>query len=104
MLGRADLPTLRVGQTQTVWFDFTGDLASGETLSSPTVSASVYSGTDANPSAILIGSPSISGARVSQKIAGGTAGVIYQVVCTASTSAGQTVRQAGYVATIPDLP
>lgn len=103
MTGRADLPSKRAGSTKTYTFDFTSDLAIGETISTQVVAASVYSGTDATPSAIISGVASASGTTVTQKITAGVVGVIYELLCTITTSAGQTLTQPGYLAVLPDL-
>lgn len=98
---RVDLAPKLAGETATYQFDFSSWLAVGETISTQSVAASVYSGTDASPSSIISGSASASGAVVSQKITAGTVGVIYQLLCTITTSAGQTLQLAGYLAVIP---
>ena len=85
-------------------FNFTSQLAVGETINSATVTASVYTGVDANPSSIISGAATISGAIVSQKLTGGVVGVIYELLCAAVTNLGQTIQLAGYLAIIPDLP
>lgn len=106
-MNRVIFPSKRLGETiipNPSPFNFTSQLAVGETISSATVTASVYTGVDANPSAIISGSATISGAVVSQKITGGVLGVIYELLCAAVTSAGQTIQLAGYLAIIPDLP
>jgi hypothetical protein len=102
--GRADLLPKRIGETKTYVFDFSSDLAVGETISSATVTATVYSGTDASPSSILSGSDSTSGAVVSQNITAGTLGVIYELICAATTSLNQVLQQVGLLAIIPDEP
>jgi hypothetical protein len=103
-LGRVPLPTIPVGATQPITFDFTDVLAQGETISSTTVTLSVYSGTDGAPSGNKSGSASISGAVVSQKIkpVSGALGNIYQVVCDAVTSLSNTFQKAGLLAVPPD--
>jgi hypothetical protein len=63
--------------------------------------ATVFSGTDASPSAIVSGSTTISGTTVTQKITAGVTGVIYDVLCTVTTSLGQTLQQDGLLAVIP---
>lgn len=88
--------------TRTVYFNFTSNLAVGETISTQVVTASVFSGTDANPSAIISGSASASGAEVSQKITGGVTGVVYTLLCTITTSAGQTLTIAAYLAVMTE--
>lgn len=101
---REDLPAKYEGETKTYTFDFTSDLADGETISTQSVAATVYSGTDAAPSSIISGSASASGAVVSQKITAGTVGVLYLLICTITTSLSQTLEHAGLVAVIPDAP
>lgn len=91
------------GETKSYDFNFTSQLALGETISTQTVTATVYSGTDANPSGIISGAASASGAIVSQKITAGEEGVIYRLVCTITTSAGQTLPLAGFLAVVPSL-
>lgn len=88
--------------TRLFYFDFTSNLAVAETISTQEVTATVYSGTDANPSAIISGSASASGAEVSQKITAGTLGVVYTLLCTITTSLGQTLTQAGYLAIVKE--
>lgn len=95
------LPKL-VGETAIVQFDFTSRLGSA-TISTQSVAATVYSGTDASPSSIISGSASASGAVVSQKITAGVAGVIYELACTITTSDGQTLMLVGYLPVVPDL-
>lgn len=84
-------------------FNFLSALSAGETISSASVLAGVYSGVDPNPSAIFSGVATISGSVVSQKLTGGVIGVVYELICGAVTSAGQTLQLAGYLAVIPDL-
>lgn len=67
------------------------NLATGETISSATVTATVHSGTDATPSAIISGAVTISGSTVTQKIIGGVSGVVYKLRCSATTSASRTL-------------
>lgn len=88
------------GATQAYTYDFTQNLAAGETLSSASVAVEVYSGTDGLPNAILSGSASISSGQVSQSFTGGTDGVIYSTVCTALTSDSQTLQQSALLAVI----
>ena len=100
---RTELPNKLAGETKTITFDFTSLLASGETISTQQCAATVYSGTDATPSAIISGSASASGAVVSQKVTAGTVGVIYSIVCTITTSLTQTLQLSGFLAVLPDL-
>ena len=99
---RVELPPKLIGETRTYQVDFASLLAAGETISSvATTVASVYSGTDASPSAILSGSASNSGSVVSQKITAGTLGVIYQILLQVTTSTSQILQIVGLIAVIP---
>lgn len=89
------------GETTLTTFDFTSRLAATETISSASVVASVYSGTDTTPQAIVSGAPTISGQTVVQKLTAGTEGVTYSVLCSAVTSLGQTVQLSAYLPIVP---
>lgn len=102
-MSRVVLEAKRVGETRSYSFDFTSALTTTETISTKSVAATVYSGTDASPSSIISGSASSTGAAVTQKVTGGTSGVIYQLVCTITTSAGQTLQLVAFLAVIPDI-
>lgn len=101
---RVELSPKYAAETKTYQFDFSSLLAAGESISTQAVVASVWSGTDATPSAIISGSASASGAVVSQKITAGTVGVIYELTCTITTSASQTLVLTGYLPVVPKLP
>lgn len=88
-------------ETRTETFDFTSRLALAETLSTASVTATVYSGTDASPSALVSGSAGISGAKVTQLITAGTVGVTYMLSCSVTTSTGQTLVLKGYMTVVP---
>ena len=90
------------GETVTLAFSFLSHLATSETISSASTTATVYSGTDASPSSLIGGAPSISGSTVSQKIIGGTLGVTYALVCSATTSLGQVLQISGYLVIVPN--
>lgn len=99
MTTRADLGTKLAGERKLLCFPFT--LAVGETISTKSVAATVYSGTDASPSSLISGSATNNGSVVQQLVVGGTAGVIYYLLCTITTSLGQTLNLCGYLAVIP---
>lgn len=101
--GTQQLPAKRPGESAPVTFDFTSSLAATETISSQSVTVSVYSGVDANPSAMLSGVASASGKLVSQQITSGNSGVIYQLQCTITTSLAKILQQSGYLAVVPAL-
>ena len=90
------------GETINEVFDFSSRLAVGETISSASTTATVYSGTDANPSAILNALTTISGGKVTQGVIGGTLGVTYKLVCTVHTSASQILQLTAMLVITPD--
>lgn len=99
--GRIILPSKKSGETVTVNFDFASKMnltSTTETISTQSVTASVYSGTDATPSAIISGAASASGTVVSQNITAGTAGVIYILLCNITTNLGQTLQISALLA------
>lgn len=101
---RAQLDPKLVGETKAYTFDFSSQIGVGVTLSGPVCTSVVYSGTDAAPSGVISGAASAAGAIVTQKLTGGTVGVIYEITCTVTTSDSQTLVLVGYLAVIPKLP
>lgn len=104
MSNRQTLAAKYSGETVKYEFDFAGMLASSETISTQVCTATVYSGTDASPSSIISGSATASGSVVTQAITAGTIGVIYEITCTITTSATQTLILTGYLPVVPKLP
>ncbi len=90
------------GATQTYYYDFTQNLAAGETISSASVGVTVFSGADSAPSDLKSGSATISSGLVAQKFTAGVVGVIYQTTCTALTSASQTLQQSALLAVVAE--
>lgn len=105
ILPRLVFPTKESGVTMILKpaFNFISAMGVSDTILTAVVTATVFTGIDANPSAIISGSASISGTTVTQKITGGVSGVIYDLLCTVTTSAGDTLTQAGFLAIDPDL-
>ena len=84
-------------------FNFTSRLQQGETLTgNPTVTLTVYSGTDPSPNTMLSGAASISSNSVLQKFQGGVVGCIYQIVAGVTTSLGQYLEQYAYLVVVSD--
>lgn len=106
LMRRLEIPSFGIAEKRKVTFPFAMDVPLGVTISSATVTASVYSGTDASPADIISGSATISGTNVVQLIDATAAvlGVLYEVLCTATLSDGQKCSLAGYVAVAPSLP
>jgi hypothetical protein len=96
------LPPKPLGATIKQVFDFISALAVGETISTASVAATVWSGVDATPGSLVSGAASISGTKVTQTLTGGVAGTIYKLVCTVTTSASQTLQLVGYLVVLRD--
>ena len=83
-------PVKFVAEQVTVTFDVAGELTDTESIVSAVFTASVFTGVDANPSAIISGSSQIFGSEVRQLIIGGQPDAVYNLLCTITTSNGQT--------------
>lgn len=102
-MSRIILDPKTVAETRTIQFNFASELAVAETISSASVTAAVYTGTDPLPSNIVSGAASISGPLVSQNITAGLVGVTYTLVCSVITSTGQVLGLSAYLTIIPPL-
>jgi hypothetical protein len=87
-------------ETRTYVFEFLSLLGAGETIGGATLRATVWSGTDANPSAILGVGTTISGTKVTVVLTGGIEGVIYQVTVLGTTSLSQSVSLQALLAIV----
>ena len=96
-----------LSETKSYSFDFSSLLGVGESVASATTTASVYSGTDATPSAVINGAATLASPLVTQSITGGVLGTIYELKCLATTtgvSPTQILAITAYLAIVPDLP
>lgn len=95
-------PSKLVGERITITFPFQDELGWGETISSATVFAEVYSGTDLDPELIVYQFPIFTdGVNVTQRIRAGEPGVIYRVSCRIMGSAGTEAEKGGFLAILP---
>lgn len=78
-------------------FDYTKQLATGETISTAVFSATVIKGTDASPGGIISGAATIAAAVCSQLVIDGVDGVKYLIKCIATTSQSQKLHGLGYL-------
>lgn len=102
MTSRLLVPPKAASETVVVPVDFAPLLAVGQTISTTTALATVYSGTDASPPTLT---PTVSGTVVSVPISGGVLGVTYSVRVTANTtSPTATLTMSFYLTVTPDLP
>ncbi len=90
-------PPKQIDEDIVASFDYTAQLASGETISTAVFSATVVKGTDGSPDDIISGSSTISGAVSSQLVIDGVDGVKYLVKCIATTSQSQKLHGLGYL-------
>ena len=100
-MSRITLGGKPANETRKETFNFAAQLAIGETISTATVTSAVYSGTDATPSTVISGTATISGVTAVQLITGGIEGNVYLLTCAITTSAGQTLRQTGFLVIVP---
>ena len=87
--------------TEDAVFDFANQYVAGETVSSGSVTAVVYSGTDATPSAVLSGAGVASGTKFTQKVVSGVEGVAYLLTCTTTSSSGKVRSLEGFLIIVP---
>jgi hypothetical protein len=80
--------------------DFTPRLSiTGDTLTgTPVVTVSVMAGSDPNPSAIRVGSPTLSSnnMQVIQRVSGGVSGTAYILSFQCATEQGNTVKDQAF--------
>jgi hypothetical protein len=104
-MGRFILESVRANETSIVEMDFISGLAPGEFLDAGAAFVSLYSGTDANPQAIVTGSMSFNGASIAQQSMHPLiVGNIYTVQYAVSTNLGSVLSGWGYLAIEPSLP
>lgn len=84
--------------------DFIGKLPLGVTITAANVVASVWSGNDPAAGSIILGPASINGTQVTQRLTGGVAGCIYELLWIAVGSDNNSYRYSAYFAVVPDLP
>lgn len=99
------LPAKTPTEDKVVTFDFSGEAAAGSTLSLPTVTKSLLSGTDTGAASLTVGTPTVSGLTVLVLVSAGLEGSLYELYCEVTASNGEvhdraaemrvTVRAAG---------
>lgn len=82
------LLTKRPGESRLYDFDFAGVMATGETISTVT-------GVTATPTGLTVGATSSSGTIAQVRLSGGTDRTIYELTCTVTTSASNTLELVG---------
>jgi hypothetical protein len=97
------LPSKYVGETITVTWNFLGQIPFGQTISTPVVTISLYSGDDPSISGMALGSPSVSGADVTQKVQSGNPGAIYRLRCTVTASGGAILTETHLLAVLSNF-
>lgn len=85
------LPFKAPAERIVVTFDFARRLSEGASLTSPVVTASVASGTDASPGAVISGAASVVGTKVLQLVVGGLDAVDYRLDCQVDAGAERFV-------------
>jgi hypothetical protein len=80
------LPNKTPDETKVLTFDFSPEANPTSTLTGPTVTKSLLSGTDTAAANLTLGSAAVSGLTVSLLVAGGLDGSAYKLVCKVSAS------------------
>src|SRR5574337_405255 len=88
------LPAKTPTEAKVVTFDFSGEAASGSTLSLPVVTKSLISGSDTGAAALTVGTPSVSGLTVLTLVSGGLEGSLYELYCEVTVSNGEVHDRA----------
>jgi len=94
------IPPKAQAATQTILFDFLSQLQTGETVSSAATTATVWSGNDSTPSAVISSVSITAPSQVYQKVTGGVEGTIYLLTCQAQTSLGNSPIIQTYLAIV----
>lgn len=102
--GRVILQPKRQGETIGYVVDFISSLAPGEVILTAACIATVYSGVDAFPAAIISGSSTFQGTQVNQGVTGGVTGTIYSLLYVVTTSFAQTIEINAYLPVVPNSP
>lgn len=93
-----DFPIMSPDEDLIHAFDFVNDyLTPGETISSAVWTMTAYNGIDAGASGRLVGSPTIAGLVVSQRVVGLLDGVTYRIRCLATSSIGNKAALHSYI-------
>ena len=95
------LPSKLVGERITVTFEFLDELQWGEAVLEASVSISVISGVDNNPTDLLYMPAVFTGTLVRQQVWRGIPGVIYLVKCTVMGTEGTIQSKVARLAILP---
>ena len=87
---------IQLREEKPAYFNFVDEKPTG-TLSEPVVTISVVSGEDPNPSAVLVGSPSIDGLMVAHTVKYQVPGVLYMLQASAKDSNGKVHTVTAYL-------
>ena len=91
-----------VVETKSYPGDFRDNLVAGETITSQTVTVTVFSGDDLNPSNLLYGGIAVHSGWIEQKIRLGIPGNIYSINFVVGTSLGNTYDKVTRLAVLPE--
>jgi hypothetical protein len=94
-----------IGETITLEYDFQSEMRFGETLDPPyvaSVTVTVFSGVDPDPSMILTGPVTVVGTSVFTDVTAGLGGVIYTIAFHAAGSSGAVYRAVRRMAVLTD--
>ncbi len=98
-------PPKNSAETVPLTVSFSDRLQAGETINGASVTASVYSGTDNNPSALISGAATYDAyGNVTQNVTAGVAGVIYTLVYVITGTNSHNYIKVGQLAVLGNSP
>lgn len=98
---RVELDPKRQAESVALPFDFSSKTQSGDVLSAPVVTCTVWSGVDANPAAVLTGVNTIAGLQVNAGVQNGVVGVLYLIAVKVTASLSGLLELDGILAVLP---
>lgn len=91
------------GDTRNYQFDFSSYLAAGDSLSTTTQTASLYSG-QAGGAPLVLSSQGVAANIATIEVGGGAVGNVYVLVVTGSMALGQLVSLNAFLPILPGQP
>lgn len=89
------------GEVLYMTFAFDDRMVLGETITFAGCVASVHSGVDPAPAAVILGGATVEGQTIVVKVTSSLPGVTYGLTAGIETSTGQVLKKQAYLAIIP---
>jgi hypothetical protein len=92
---------LEVDEVKIVRFDFSTEAEEAAGITTPVVTCVLLDGTDASPSAVMFGAPSVNGKFVIQIVKPGVVGCFYKLRATCLDSDGAKHGMTAHLRVVP---